>query len=90
MALGRAVVGPEVQFSGKFTGLCRYLSRLLRFVYLAYGSYGFSGALYVCRPIWNYRMTTTFKPPGDYLNEQVKKEESKFKKTSTMVSEEKK
>ncbi|CAI8052459.1 Nuclear pore complex protein Nup155 [Geodia barretti] len=51
VALGRAVVGPEVQFSGKFTGLCRYLSRLLR-------------------PIWNYRMTTTFKPPGDYLNEQ--------------------
>ncbi len=30
MTLGRAVVGPEVQLSGKHNGLCRYLARLLR------------------------------------------------------------
>ena len=29
-ALGRAVVGPEVQLSGKHDGLCLYLARLLR------------------------------------------------------------
>lgn len=29
-ALGRALVGPEVQRSGKHNGLCRYLARLLR------------------------------------------------------------
>ncbi len=29
-ALGRALVGPEVQRSGKNNGLCRYLARLLR------------------------------------------------------------
>ena len=31
-ALGRALLGPEVQQSGKHNGLCRYLARLLRFV----------------------------------------------------------
>ena len=30
MTLGRAVVGPEVQLSGRHNGLCRYLARLLR------------------------------------------------------------
>ena len=28
-ALGRALLGPEVQLSGKHNGLCRYLARLL-------------------------------------------------------------
>ena len=23
------------------------------------------------RPLWEYRLATTYKPPGDYLNEQV-------------------
>lgn len=30
MTLGRAVIGPEVELSGKHNGLCRYLARLLR------------------------------------------------------------
>lgn len=30
MTLGRAVLGPEVELSGRHNGLCRYLSRLLR------------------------------------------------------------
>ena len=30
MTLGRAVLGPEVELSGKHNGLCRYLARLLR------------------------------------------------------------
>ncbi len=30
MTLGWAVMGPEVQLSGKHNGLCRYLARLLR------------------------------------------------------------
>ena len=31
-ALGRALVGPEVQRSGKHNGLCCYLARLLRYM----------------------------------------------------------
>ena len=30
MTLGRAVIGPEVELSGKHNGMCRYLARLLR------------------------------------------------------------
>ena len=30
--LGKAIVGPEVVLSGKYSGLCLYLARLLRYV----------------------------------------------------------